>query len=285
MAGCARILIRKNNNLSKIYMICVFFPDRIYIGIIHQLAWHWPEESEENKNHKKQQPTQKQPLALSAASRSCAQQGPLTPPRELGLQRPRVGAPYPTSTQQHPPAAHAGQKLPVFPGSSSWAPAQKAPHQLTGTFGTCLGPGENTTPQQPHEPVPDPAGSQHHGQDGDVVAERQGPAAGTSPAGEPRDRGEMQKGFGKQLVKGQTEICYQCRTEIRLRLVNPLSNRSKRRLGSTPETSPPPGLALPAPRSVAHREEPGRAHPTPGRRDLLSPALLQRPFRLLLTRR
>lgn len=38
VAGCTHILIRKNNNLSKIHMICVFFPDRIYIGIIHQLG-------------------------------------------------------------------------------------------------------------------------------------------------------------------------------------------------------------------------------------------------------
>lgn len=49
VAGCTHILIRKNNNLSKIYMICVFFPDRIYIGIIHQLAWHWPEEREKRR--------------------------------------------------------------------------------------------------------------------------------------------------------------------------------------------------------------------------------------------
>lgn len=36
VAGCTHILMRKNNNFSKIYMICVFFADRIYIGIIHQ---------------------------------------------------------------------------------------------------------------------------------------------------------------------------------------------------------------------------------------------------------
>ena len=35
-AGCARILIRENNNLSKIYMICVCFPDGISMGLIHQ---------------------------------------------------------------------------------------------------------------------------------------------------------------------------------------------------------------------------------------------------------
>jgi hypothetical protein len=31
-----RILIRENNNLSKIYMICVCFPDGISMGLIHQ---------------------------------------------------------------------------------------------------------------------------------------------------------------------------------------------------------------------------------------------------------
>lgn len=38
MAGvrCTRILIRENNNLSKIYMICVCFPDGISMGLIHQ---------------------------------------------------------------------------------------------------------------------------------------------------------------------------------------------------------------------------------------------------------
>jgi hypothetical protein len=34
--GCTRILIRENNNLSKIYMICVCFPNGISMGLIHQ---------------------------------------------------------------------------------------------------------------------------------------------------------------------------------------------------------------------------------------------------------
>lgn len=33
-----RILIRENNNLSKIYMICVCFPDGISMGLIHQAS-------------------------------------------------------------------------------------------------------------------------------------------------------------------------------------------------------------------------------------------------------
>lgn len=37
-AGCTRILIRENNNLSKIYMICACFPYGISMGLIHQAA-------------------------------------------------------------------------------------------------------------------------------------------------------------------------------------------------------------------------------------------------------
>lgn len=47
-----RILIRENNNLSKIYMICVCFPDGISMGLIHQaggLAGDPPEESQEGE--------------------------------------------------------------------------------------------------------------------------------------------------------------------------------------------------------------------------------------------
>lgn len=38
--GCSRIQIRENNNLSKISMMCVRFPDGISMGLIHQaLSW------------------------------------------------------------------------------------------------------------------------------------------------------------------------------------------------------------------------------------------------------
>lgn len=63
VAGCAHILIRKNNNLSKIHMICVFFPDRIYIGIIHQLGLALARrEKEEKKKVNKKKSRQKNPL-------------------------------------------------------------------------------------------------------------------------------------------------------------------------------------------------------------------------------
>lgn len=39
-AGWAQTLIRENNNLSEIYMMCVCFPNSLYIGIIHHPAWH-----------------------------------------------------------------------------------------------------------------------------------------------------------------------------------------------------------------------------------------------------
>lgn len=79
VAGCAHILIRKNNNLSKIHMICVFFPDRIYIGIIHQrgLALARRGEEEEKKLNKKKS-RQKKALAVSRqdpSAWSCAWQG------------------------------------------------------------------------------------------------------------------------------------------------------------------------------------------------------------------
>lgn len=50
-------------------MICVFFPDRIYIGIIHQLGLALARrEKEEKKKFNKKKSRQKNPLALSAVS-------------------------------------------------------------------------------------------------------------------------------------------------------------------------------------------------------------------------
>lgn len=241
VAGCTRILIRKNNNLSKICMICVFFPDSIYIGIIHQLAWHWPEESEENKNHKKQQPGQKPPLGIECCLPSSRDPSPLcgswgcsstgwvlhVPPP------PSSTRPLPTPGTARRGSRGAGpQERSILPPSSR-GPAQKAPRQRTGTFDTCLGQEKTRLPKSPKSPcrallaasTMAAMGTRQPRGRGQWLARPQPANPGTG--GRCRRHLEGDSSSGKEKYITNARLRFACDLLI-------LSNRSKRRLGSTP---------------------------------------------------